>query len=57
MKEKNGERDHNKGDLKGREEADLGVEERDGVGDLDDDVGAGGEASEEEAVDGGGFVL
>jgi len=32
------------------------VKERDGVGDLDD-VGAGGEAAEEEAVDGGSFVL
>lgn len=43
-------------DLELREEAEVGVEERDGVGDLHDVVGRRN-AAEEDGVDGGGFVL
>ncbi len=35
----------------------MGVEERDGVGDLDDVVVGGGGAAEEDGVDGRGLVL
>ena len=45
------------GDLELGEEADVGVEERDGVGDLDDVVLGGGRPAEEDGVDGRGLVL
>ncbi|PON40126.1 hypothetical protein PanWU01x14_299780, partial [Parasponia andersonii] len=51
-----GKTNQNKGDLELGEEADMGVEERDRVGDLHDVV-RGGDAAEEDAVDGGGLVL
>lgn len=44
------------GDLELREEADVGVEERDGVGDLDEVI-MRGNATEEDAVNGGGLVF
>lgn len=45
------------GEFEGGEEAEEGVREGYGVGDLDGGVVAGGEATDEEAVDGGGAVL
>lgn len=47
----------NKGDLELRKEADMGVKERDRVGDLNDVVSSGRDAAEKDTVDGGGFVL
>lgn len=47
---------HNKSNFEGRKEADLGVEEGDGIDDLHRAAGAGG-APEEDGVDGGCSVL
>lgn len=44
------------GDFELGEEADVGVEERDGVGDLDEVI-MRGNATEEDAINGGGLVL
>ena len=45
------------GDLELGEEAEVGVEERDGVGDLHNTVVLGGDAADEDAIDAGGLVL
>lgn len=46
-----------KRDLELGEEADVGVEERDRVGDLHDVIATRGGTAEEDGVDGGGLVL
>lgn len=56
QRERENEQYKDERDLELGEEADVGVEQRNGIGDLDDII-MGGNAAEEDAVDGGGFVL